>query len=62
MREIVTGAPVSTLRSVTPAEVAHEAAAADLAIEDRSRRREAVLHRLEVARTLKRRRVQRRYA
>ncbi len=60
MREIVTSAPVSTLRSVTPAEVAHEAAAADLAIEDRRRRREAVLHRLELARTLRRR--QRRYA
>lgn len=60
MREIVTSTPVSSLRSVTPAEVAHEAAAADLAFEDRRRRREAVLHRLELARTLRRR--QRRYA
>jgi hypothetical protein len=51
---------VSTLRSVTPAEVAHEATAVDLLIEDRRRRRDAVLHRLELARTLRRR--QRRYA
>ena len=54
MREITGAAPPSTLQRVSPTEVAHADAVAQLTTEERERRRDAVLHNLAVARARRR--------
>lgn len=60
MREVVgVGEPgagrASSLRQVTPREAAHERAVAECLSEERQLRREALLHRLALARARRRR-------
>lgn len=62
MREVITAAPVSALERITPAEAALEQAATEMASDDRRRRREALLHNLELARARRRRQALNRFA